>query len=417
MAKKKRQDDALEKLLTNATFEILVDLVLQLAADWPDIRRECFDYLKSNTKISEKLAKRSKGEVILALWDELVPDLSELDDYGGGDYAKEDFVAELLCEIKEQLDSKEVAVEHRRQLLDLAFPYIDSGNSGLGDVLDEVAHAACYDNDDWRNLAESYEAIDDEWKIGLARSIYRRIGDRDKYLELRNSKMAYGGDFHDLSTFYWDSGEKEKALQVAEEGLKKGKGRMDELRQFVAERAIESGDRDKYLSLQFDRAMDGLTFEKYKTFKKICTPSEWTAFEPKVLSHVEDAWGSEHLKIRMQRREYDDAVGILTREGYPKLAWDSDYEIKAAKKLEKHYPEQILKYYISGLGNLNANAVRKEYARKSKVMQKVRHLLVEVMGDPKRWQDFAGKIKKDNSRRPAFQDEFSKVVPGWRDLS
>ncbi len=416
MAKKKKQDDALTTLLKNATFEILVDLVQELAADRPDVRRECFDYLKNNVKISKRLASRSEGEVILALWDELVPDLSELDDYGGGDYATEDFVAELLYEIKDQLDSKNVALEYRRQFLDLLFPYIESGNAGLDDALDEVASAACYDDDDWRYLAEFYETIDSEWKIGLARSIYRMMEDRDKYLELRQCRMVYGADFHDLATFYWEAGEKDKALQVAEEGIKKGEGRMDELRQFLSERAQESGDRDKYLALQFDHATDGITFEKYKNFKKICTSSEWAAYEPEVLSHVDKAWSSEQLKIRMQRREYDEAVRILTRKRYPTSVWDSDYEIKTAEKLEKRYPEEILKYYISGLGNLNSNAVRKEYARKAKVMQKIQHLLVEVMDDPKRWRDFAAKVKKDNIRRPAFQDEFSKVVPGWREL-
>ena len=129
------------------------------------------------------------------------------------------------------------------------------------------------------------------------------------------------------------------------------------------------------------------------------------------------AWESEQLKIRMHRREYEEAIVLLTQEGYPDSAWDSTYEIQTAKKLEKRYPEEILKYYLSGLGNLKSNAVRKEYARKAKVMVKVRHLLVEVMGNPERWKAFAVKVKQDNMRRRAFQDEFGKIVPGWRELN
>jgi hypothetical protein len=49
--------------------------------------------------------------------------------------------------------------------------------------------------------------------------------------------MKYGADYHDLATFYWDSGEKEKALHVAEKGLCEAQGRMDELREFVMVRA------------------------------------------------------------------------------------------------------------------------------------------------------------------------------------
>lgn len=50
-------------------------------------------------------------------------------------------------------------------------------------------------------------------------------------------------------------------------------------------------------------------------------------------------------------------------------------------------------------------------------MAKVRHLLVKVLGDGARWTTFATKVKRENSKRPAFQDGFGKMVPGWRELN
>jgi hypothetical protein len=131
---------------------------------------------------------------------------------------------------------------------------------------------------------------------------------------------------------------------------------------------------------------------------------------------VKDAWPAEQLRIRMHRKEYDKAISVLSEEGYPLTAWNSDYEIQTAKKLEQRFPEEILRYYLSGLGNLRTNAVRKEYARRAQVMAKVRRLLVAVLKDKERWLTFAGKVKRDNIKRPAFQEEFAKAVPDWREL-
>lgn len=417
MAKKPTQGDALTELLSAASHKIISKLIVELATKSPDVRRECFDFLKSQVSVSEALVQRSEGEAVLALWFELVPDLQELDEYGGGDYAKSDHVAELLSQVQERLNAHNVDFDFRQELLDLVLPFIESSNAGLDDMLYDVAYATCYDDDGLRALAQDFEAMKGEWNTVHARRIYRRLGDGDKYLELRSQRMEYGADYHDLASFYWDSGELEKALQVAEDGLHKAKGRMDELRAFVIARAEESGDREKYMALQFDQATDQLTFEKYQEFSKVCSAEEWSLFEPQILLRLQQAGAIDRLKIRMHREEHDEALAILTKERYPIPSWGGTYEIQVAEMLEKRYPEKILKYYLSGLGDLDRNANRTEYARKARVMVKIQHMLVDVLGDEARWKKFASKVKKANLRRPAFQQEFAQVVPGWGELS
>jgi len=350
------------------------------------------------------------------MWAELAPELDELDAYGGGDYDADFHVSSLLQEITRALSRKKIDTTYRKQLLDKVLPYIESGNAGLDDDLYEVAYAACYTDDDWRALAEAFETMGGDWKIDHAHRIYRQLGDREKFLELRQRKLATGPDFHDLADFYWKAGERQKAMEVAETGLRQGKGRMDELRQFVAKQVKSTGNRERYLALQFDQAIDHLTCDKYKAFRKLCTVAEWKSYETKILAKLENAWETEQLRIRMHRKEYEEAVAVLTRSRYPLYAWDSAYELRTAKRLEGRYPEAILKYYLSGLGNLKTNAPRKEYTRKAQVMKKVHHVLVTVLRDNRRWRDFAIKIKRDNIKRPAFQEEFAKAVPGWQAL-
>ena len=111
----------------------------------------------------------------------------------------------------------------------------------------------------------------------------------------------------------------------------------------------------------------------------------------------------------------DKSFGSLD-EANAFLRQHNQHRNQAPKHLEDRFPEQILTYYLSGLGNLNNNATRKEYTERAKVMLKVRHMLVEIIKDETRWKVFAGKVKRDNLRRPAFQEEFGRVIAGWQDL-
>jgi hypothetical protein len=416
VVKKHKQNDPLAAFLETAPKAKLVDLIVRVTASRPAVRRECLDYLNRHIALSPSRKKQSEGEKLLAMWTELAPELDELDAYGGGDYDADFRVSSLLQEIAQALSRKKIETAYRQQLLDSILPYIESGNAGLDDDLYDVAHAACYTDDDWRALAEAFENMGGDWKLDHARRIYRRLGDREKFLELRQRKLATGTDYFDLADFHWKAGERQKAMEVAEEGLHQGKGRMDELRQFVAKRAKSAGNRERYLALQFDQAIDHLTCDKYKAFRKLCTAAEWKRYEGKILAQLENAWDTEQLRIRMHRKEYEEAVAVLTRSRYPLYAWDSAYELRTARRLEGRYPEAILKYYLSGLGNLKTNAPRKEYARKAQVMKKVHHLLVDVLRDAPRWRDFAIKVKQDNIKRPAFQEELAKAVPGWQAL-
>jgi hypothetical protein len=417
MTNKKQAADPLNNLLASAGPEILCDLISALAIRHPEVRRECFEYLKAHAPLSTTQKQTSDGEIVLALWEELYPDLEEMDDCGGGDYDVVDHVGDLLGDLQEKLAAGNVSHEARQELLEEIVPFIKSGNAGLDDALYDTAYAACREEAEWRWLACALEEMNQDWPIGHARRIYQRLGDREKYLELRRLKMVYGSDYLDLARFYQDEGNNEQALAVAEEGLKKGQGRMDELRQLLSDYARDTGDRERYLDLQFAQAIDSLTLDSYKTFEKICSPSEWKRFESRIIARLESAWRQERLKILMYRREHELAVAVLTKGKHPLHDWGGSEELKVAEQLERLFPEEILPYYISGLGNLNANATRKEYARQAEVMTRIRRVYLDILKSEQRWRDFAGNIKRKNLRRPALQEEFAKTMPGWQELS
>ncbi|MGE5577309.1 MAG: hypothetical protein ACM3TT_08990 [Syntrophothermus sp.] len=403
-------------LLQGAGAETLRELVARLVAARPDARRECLEFLQERGLLPAAKESAVDAKKVFALWDELEPDLAELDAYGGGDYDKQDHVAGLLNEVSDILERGNTPHMSRRALLDNLLRYISSNNAGVEDSLYEVAYAACYNDDDLRDLAERLETLDREWPLDHAMRIYRRIGDKEKYLTLRGSHMKYGLDYYDLVMFYWENGEREKALEVASEGMQKATGRMDELGSFLAERALESGDRQAYLEMQFARLMDDLSLKAYRAFRKICGNEEWADYEPRILAALERGHLEDRVQIYMARKEFDRVAELTSKTWYPNDEYEDKYILGVAAKLENKCPDKIMAFYMSGLRELGENRPRAVYARLAKVVMKVRHMWLDVFKTPDKWVEFARKIKAQNQRRPAFQEEFEKVIPGWSEL-
>jgi hypothetical protein len=406
-------DGAFDRLINGADAETLRHLVRRLA-DGPVARRTCLEFLRGLQTEDPIASAETDAEIVLTMWDELLPELQELDSYGGGDYDLVDRVHGLLYDLSEALIESNISNEVRRELMDNVFPYLLSHNSGVTDTLYEVAYSLCETDDDVRHFAGRLEATGQDWPCEHARNIYRGIGDRDKFLQLRSRRMEYGGDYYDLATFHWRSGEKELALAVAWEGMANGKGRMDELRGFLANRASESGDRPTFLELEFAQATDRLSLEKYEAFKAICTESEWTEYEPRIMKCVSESDSHTSIPIYMHREDLELAVDVVARHRYPNMSsFVSDVLLDAAARLETKFPEKILAFYLSGLTHLNESTSRKRYAHYAQNAERARRVWVEILERPEEWKKFAKTIKWLNARRPAFQQEFSKVVSGW----
>ena len=251
--------------------------------------------------------------------------------------------------------------------------------------------------------------------IDHARRIYRSIGDHKKYLELRVRRMRYGLDYYDLVSFYWEIGEHEKAIDTAQKGMELAEGRMDELRMFLAERAKDAGNRDTYLEYYFEQKTHPLTVSSYQELEQECQQEEWERYEPKLVEMLKKNFDLRAVKIHMHRQEYETALQYFKDPS--RIPYYGAYEVfSVAKELESRYPQQILEFYTSSLGNLNVSASRKIYAQNAVAVSRVRRVLVDVMNTPDEWKKFALPIKLHNAKRPAFQDEFAHVIPDWKSL-
>lgn len=151
---KAKRQDPLESFLKLASAEVLRTLIKTLANRQPDplapwqervsrrqIRRECLEFLTAQVRVDASAKDAANAEAVWALWDELEPDLKELDTYGGGSEETETRVMDLLYELTRKLKTGTIPQPARRQLLDRVLIYLKRGNAGMDDPLAEVADA------------------------------------------------------------------------------------------------------------------------------------------------------------------------------------------------------------------------------------------------------------------------------------
>lgn len=408
-------EDPLISMLHAATKDDLLVLIKELIANDLSVRRICIDHLKERVPTSSSIKHSSESSAALTLWHEIEPELSELDAYGGGDYRTEEEVTNNLYLLYEELKEISLTEDDREELLTDVLSYIKSGNAGMDDSLYDITYATCKNDDQLRELAEHFENLKQNWPIDHARRIYKSIGDHEKYLELRSQKMRYGLDYYDLVSFYWDNGEHEKAIDTAQRGMELAEGRMDELRMFLAERAKEAGNRETYIEYYFEQKTRPLTLLSYQEFEQECRKEEWERYEPQLVEMLKKNLNIQAVKIHMHRQEYDAALKYFTKP--PRMTCYGIYEVfSVAKDLEGRYPQQILEFYKSSIGNINVSTSRKIYSQNAVAVARVRRVLVDVMKKPDKWKTFALPIKLNNMKRPAFQDEFAKVIPDWDNL-
>ncbi len=405
--------EKLENLLDKADTQTLKQIILNLTFKSKDNYRKCLDIIEDSIPLEDEEKAECSSEKFMTIWDEVKWEIKRIEEYGYSEDYYEDEGLEIedkLTEIQEELEKGKASKKAREEFINDALSYVDT-DFGYG-VLD-ATQAACYDKDELRSLAMEIE----DSNSNRALRIYKELADKDKYLELRLQKLESSSDYYDLVKFYEENNESEKAVKTAYQGLQQAQGWKDDLLEYLAPKALDANDRREYLRLKFEKYSSRFSFQSYKSFKNICSEDEWKQYEPQILLLTDKTYNSDKMLIYMYREEFDKAINILvqSRENPHYLNMQSA-SFSTAEKLKEKYPEQVLQFYMNSIGNFDSSKDRKIYANQAKIAVKIQDTYVNILKTPEKWNEFARNIKYKNKNRPAFQQEFSKVIRNWREI-
>lgn len=408
----------LADLLSVADKATLIALINDLLEDAPEKCQHSVSYLQSQliaTDSDDNNDELSCTYNPLELWDGIEPSLKLLMEYAGDDEELEEMSDELY-EFASTIEQYGVDECLRIPFLDILIPLIEQDQYGMDDALCDVADAICVGVEESVYLANQYVKTQQNGLIEKAIELYRKSNNQESYLKLRQQRLNCAADYHDLATFYWDIEQHDKAIATATEGMTQDERGPGKLRTFLADAALSKGDRETYLEYYFEEHTSHLRLSSYQAFETLCTPDEWAEYEPKITAMLDGDTSETVAQIHYHRKDYDKAVRYFTAASASKGFISCYSEFTLAGALEQYHPEQILSFYRAVLGNLDESHSRKTYAYQAKLFAKVRRLLVETIKRPDEWRAYAKLIKIQNSRRPAFQQEFADVITDWHQL-
>lgn len=258
--------------------------------------------------------------------------------------------------------------------------------------IDEELHLL--DKEEWEYLVKKLGEHPSDWRNKLIMDIQKDCLHDDKaYLEERMKKLHYGMDYWNLAEFYDGKGNRNKAVEIAEKGLLKGKGRHTELL--------------KFLSDHYAKNQDTANLERIVKCA-ITKESDEKEIEPKIIKEVREKDLEDYARICLDKNMKKEVVDILLNspKKRPGVLSYGEYDLdEFAQRLREEFPEDIIEYYWQKAYNKIQNGNRNTYYIAARYLDIVKHIYIDILNEESKWEQRFSNLKVEFKKRPAFLDE------------
>ncbi len=461
--KKKSTDFSLYSKLQLLESRKLYNLVQNLIEKKPENYRLVLEWFKKKEKyLKDADTKKEKAfindELLMEYWENARSIISEFNEYGGGHEDEEEEAYGWIDKISELIKEENLSADAKFRFLDDAFKEYNIGNSGFEDGLMDVFFDTCKSKEEWRHLVKKLEEKPSEWRRDLIMKIQKEhLHDDDAYLKIRMKDLKYGADYYDLALFYIKKKDTQKAIEIAEDGLIKGEGRISELLKFLSDHYSKSRDtanleriaqyalkeksdekvmQDRlfnYYNTQndYENAKKSLlkafeyvkaagyiaevrSYAHYNKMKQFLSEKDWKNIEPKIIREIREKDLEDYLRICLDKNMKKEVMHILLNS--PKkqsrigFMYEPEYDFdEFANQLKKDFPEEIIKYYWQKAYRNISGGNRNTYHTAANYLTKVKDLYINQLKEENKWNQRFASLKAEFRKRPAFLEEVSKL--------
>ncbi|RNI11892.1 hypothetical protein EFE42_09685 [Methanohalophilus sp. RSK] len=428
------------------------DLIEYLISNNPEVPYLILEWYKEMLELPENSLQKETSEqlddaLLMEYWEYAGYIISEFNEYGGGPEEKEETAYYWLDKLSELIEEGNISHEAKITFIDSAFIEYDKYNSGFEDSLAEIFFELCQTEEEWRYLIAKLENHPSDWKNNLIMEILRyHLNDNDAYLELRSKNLEYGIDYCQLAYFYFEHDNTKRAVETAEEGLLKGKGRLTVLFEFLFDYFARIGDIanvERIVHTAMERREDekemlnklfeyyrsqgnygkaknallrsfvydaGNEYKEYRKIKSYLKSEDWSKIEPSIFESLRDRNIIAYLHVCMDRGMKTQVMDMLisTLEN-PRLRLRSDELDEFADQLKDDFPKRAIEYYWQKAYCNIPGGNRKTYRVANTYLDKAREIYIDILEEKPAWNERLNALKLEFKNRPAFLEEISKL--------
>jgi len=434
--------------------EDLCELVDNLISKDSQIRMFILEWLNSRNNETkndeiEPLPDEETGindELLWEYWENAKDIISEFNQYGGGSEEQEDDVYGWLECITQLIETGNISSHAKNSFLDDAFVEYHKNNSGFEDSLMDLFFEICETEEEWKHLVSKLEKMSSRYEQNLIANIYKDcLQDEQSYLQKRFNMLEYGSDYWDLTQYYYSKGRYNEAVETAMDGISRGEGRLSDLYEFLFDYYAEQGNEAEleklagialtkqsdakmvldrlfvyYKDINYTKAKDAMLlsyncqktkkhFEEYQRMQSFLSKNDWDLIENQIIEEAKKDNLRDYMRICLHKGLNIEVLKIINEP--PKNQW-SGYIIRDfdefALRLKDSFPHEIIEYNIRRAYSFIQNGNRGTYRSSTIYLKNARDIYVDMLNDPKSWEQRISKIRTEFKNRPAFIDEVNK---------
>lgn len=374
------------EIIENVEKKDLLDLIYFLVNKNQKIEKDLLKYCQENNLFENKMLIAEQR--FLEGWKNLKKVVDNLDDsifyYEEEASPQEDEIFSQAEEIIKIVNENEISWKLREKILLEVLSEILSEHDdyyfycNLEEWFMNIVETLCQTKEEKQCLAdyivESGVSGYSEWVA----SIYREIGENEKYLEIRKENLNTTDQYWELLQYYEEKNKKDLALETALDGLEKGDGGIEKIFGYIF-KFYSRQNNDEKLEELYEKAMkknynyakfeitelmynyykknnnyekmknlllrlvelthDDNLLDWYQKCQNELSKGDFELHEEQIINIIKNKSVSEYLKICLVKNNKKEVLDYLQKNLYI----DRDHYF--SEKLLSEYPKEILELY------------------------------------------------------------------------